>query len=145
MDVADELQRSGVSVSTDGLDRLLGAPIGTDTFCIRPGGHMDHITAQASDLIFATVYLHLHTHRHTITCYGGVHRILCTIAPVCCRRTPYESLLKSIVAEYTATYTTLVARSNTILPIPARESCSARVRWRHDLCHIRGGTGGSIH
>ena len=49
--VADELQQLGVHVSDDGLARLLGAPIGTNTFCIRPGGHMDWITGQASKFI----------------------------------------------------------------------------------------------
>ena len=52
-DVVVELERMGVHVSDGGLDRLLGAPIGTSAFCIQPGGHMVRITAQASDFISA--------------------------------------------------------------------------------------------
>ena len=36
-----------------GINQLLGAPIGTSAFCIQPGGHMDRITAQASNFISA--------------------------------------------------------------------------------------------
>ena len=92
MDAADELQQLGVSVSTDGLDRLQSA-----------------LTLFASALVAIwtgsllrlrisfLLYLQLHTPKHSIICYGGVHRILCTIALVYCRRTLYESLLKNIV------------------------------------------------
>ena len=38
-----ELEQMGVHVSDGGLDRLLGAPIGTSAFCIQPGGHTGRI------------------------------------------------------------------------------------------------------
>ena len=65
-DVAVELEQMGVHVSDGGLDRLLGAPIGTSAFCIQPGGHMDRITAQASDFSLSPPP-HARTHVHTRT------------------------------------------------------------------------------
>ena len=45
------LQARGVQFSFGGLKRLLGAPIGTPSFCAQPGGHLDSVVAKASSLI----------------------------------------------------------------------------------------------
>ena len=49
-DLARQLIRRGVKVSINGLDRLLGAPVGGTDWLVRPNGHLAHITAQAIQL-----------------------------------------------------------------------------------------------
>ena len=44
----EALQARGVEHSYDGLRRLLGAPIGSPSFCVKPGGHLDSAVTQAS-------------------------------------------------------------------------------------------------
>ena len=45
------LQAHGVQFSFGRLKQLLGAPIGTPSFCAQPGGHLDSVVAEASSLI----------------------------------------------------------------------------------------------
>ena len=47
----EALQARGVEYSYDGLRRLLGAPIGSPSFCAKPGGHLDSVVTKASALI----------------------------------------------------------------------------------------------
>ena len=47
----EALQARGVEYSYDGLRRLLGAPIGSPSFCVKPGGHLDGVVTKASALI----------------------------------------------------------------------------------------------
>ena len=95
MDVADELQRSGYQYllmdSTGYLGLLLALTLFASALVAIWTGSLLRLR------ISFLLYLQLHTPKHSIICYGGVHRILCTIALVYCRRTLYESLLKNIV------------------------------------------------
>ena len=46
-----QLSQLGVQVSEHGLDRLLGAPVGTQQFMVRPGGQLSRIAAKAARYI----------------------------------------------------------------------------------------------
>jgi len=50
-EVAQQLRDMGAKVSTQGLDRLLGAPIGTQSFMVSAGGHLDKIVEASASLI----------------------------------------------------------------------------------------------
>ena len=50
-DLSAQLSQVGVQVSVTGLNRLLGAPVGTQQFMVRPDGHLSKITAKAARYI----------------------------------------------------------------------------------------------
>ena len=79
-DLARQLIRRGVKVSINGLDRLLGAPVGGTDWITKDDGHLAHITAKA---IHLTKCISTIKHPQCVTvsifCYGIAPVILCII------------------------------------------------------------------
>ena len=72
----EALQARGVEYSYDGLRRLLGVPIGSPSFCAKPGGHLDSVVTKASaliDLVCRSYQAWLSTDRQSIfqACTGS--------------------------------------------------------------------------
>ena len=51
VEFAAALTARGIKYSYGGLRRLLGAPIGTPSFCVQAEGHLDSLTTAATDFI----------------------------------------------------------------------------------------------
>ena len=79
------VEQRGFTFSAQGLERYLGAPVGTSTFCIKQDGHIETVLKKASDLISKILTLdHCQAQFHMLLYCGSVmlHHLTRLLPPV---------------------------------------------------------------
>ena len=75
----EALQACDVEYLYDGLRQLLSAPIGSPSFCAKPGGHFDSVVTKASALINQIMQInHAQCNRCSICCFASVQPAACS-------------------------------------------------------------------